>query len=337
MEKVVFLDQLEPGDIILSRENSSTSWKIRLATLRKFSHAALVIDPLIWIESTSEGVGIRVQPFKLVVYQGKMRLMMDIKDRHLEVFRLKNKNNNKIFGTKEKISAKFEGQIRKKSFRPYPTYEHFTNLVPKFFRKPVKKYFKYKNKNKSKYVVGNFCSELVASIYNNLGSPLFDNLQPQSVTPGRLIKSEKLARVQTPSYVCKNTDYLPAYLLKFEEKFTNKFDILYNKIKTQNETLQKLFVQLSEHITETAITQTSDGLPGHNNKNILFGESHLEFVRKVPFVDVNLNEIFSFDHHSHIWVQFLLANRCLNKRRCSEDTNFNEEICSKIGCRYLDL
>lgn len=155
--------QLMAGDIILTKEKTTTSISVRTATLGSYSHAMICLSPASIIDATiSSGVFTR--------------------NTQRQIFN--SKNDCVVLRLKEALNArdikKIETFLRLKTMTPYSLTEAI--------RTPLKK-----NKSTDAKANKQFCSRLVAQAYDHVGIKLAHN--PNYCSPEDIYKSEVLTEV----------------------------------------------------------------------------------------------------------------------------------------------
>lgn len=223
MERYLALDNLRPGDILLTAEPTWTSAAIRLATFSRVSHAVLVLHPLIWFESVRRGgVGYRVahatdkvkgaaadhsdrdvkkerQP-ELVWDKTTVRLGLKIGPG--EKYIVKRMKDGLPYqsddpATIHSFARKLIASTSCFAFWNYSQPDQFLEILRgglgrfRFVRRLAEKL----SRSSSTLYRGPFCSWLVVDCYQALGLKLFD-ANPDAITPRALDRSKKLEEIE---------------------------------------------------------------------------------------------------------------------------------------------
>lgn len=202
-------DLLESGDVILSGRKTANSIAIQRATSGHYSHAELVVTTVWRFDATSQGVGFRAADIIKCETQpdGTIYWLEDVGPRtHFDVFRhpglaaAQSKDKTEFAARLRGITIELEGRQYSELRRlvDMPTALDQYPRVKKTLRKVLER-VDAKNEKAKRINPGSFCSELVASIYEQLGVALFiRTVAPVAVAPNTLANSRmcKLRRLK---------------------------------------------------------------------------------------------------------------------------------------------
>lgn len=194
----IYLDcaMVQPADILLTTQRHPVSAAIRTATRGPFSHAALIIERTALLEADGDGTG-----YTTLLYDRVEQLYDPPRGRFLhelpahttcaKLLRRPGLANDPagLFKTLQALARPF-------LWKEYPelcaTAAVFNKELPKKkaflpFLRVLDKYAKQRPTNP-----GAFCSQLVAAIYEALGSPLIPGVPPEEVSPNAIAKAPGL-------------------------------------------------------------------------------------------------------------------------------------------------
>lgn len=190
--KTLAVDKLQPGDIILSGSFSRASLFLQLATGSIFSHAALVIHPLLWFESVPDGIQYKAIECRLGLDNGRLRCVTTVAPGHwMSVIRLKSE-----------ILPTIDSFVLLKSLLDI-SLDHFSLQYPnkEKFLKPIKmgigrtkiayKIAAQLSRKEHVFFPGVFCSALIVIFFKKVGIELFPNIAEDAITPGAISRSKK--------------------------------------------------------------------------------------------------------------------------------------------------
>jgi hypothetical protein len=109
--KTLRADLLKFGDVILSSGHAAKDIVVVLGTRegspkRRYSHAALVLTPTIWLESTGEGTGLTYQEIVTSWESDRQRRLVDVTHyREIDVFRMPELEASAIDPTSDAFQA----------------------------------------------------------------------------------------------------------------------------------------------------------------------------------------------------------------------------------------
>jgi hypothetical protein len=223
LRRMVRVDLLRPGDIILLKSHGFISELIARATAktdrkRRYSHAALVVSGQLWFESNDDGVGYL------------FKRLTKVEDHNGEVWRLVDVSNYPIFDEyrhsqlhqQEDVSQDFDlasviqAILGRWTGLQYPPLRRLSRASPLFEKVPgAKRLFgdivdlTYQILFKLPGVLapGPFCSELVVRAYGELEKSrpecaiLKARREPRSVSPSDLADSSMSALEHRPEIV----------------------------------------------------------------------------------------------------------------------------------------
>lgn len=219
MRHVLFLDDLEPGDVVLSRAPTSVSRAIRLATASAHSHAALVLDPVVWFEALGDGVGHRVYGGDLVMHEGRLRLAHDCgRSRFVVLRHTDDAARRRAFGPRGEPADGFVRWIEGADLFSYPGAEAFLDLLPLGLGMRLAGFARRIDRGRVRGIPGRFCSQLVATAYADLGLPLFARRAASAVSPGRLARCPAL-KVVARSVRLDQHGPVPPQIARFSGQF----------------------------------------------------------------------------------------------------------------------
>lgn len=188
---------LQPGDVILSGQKTAPSTVIRRATRGTYSHAQLVLTTVWRFDATAEGVGFKAANIVKCERQpdGAIRFLEDIGQlTRFDVFR-----HPALEATPATEKTAFADRLSSIAIelqgRQYSELKRLLDVPTTLDQYPrikravanVLDRLDAKKKIAKKINPGHFCSELVVSIYKQLGVELFsEDLVPGSVGPSLL-------------------------------------------------------------------------------------------------------------------------------------------------------
>lgn len=213
---ILNIENLESGDIILTRSESEISQLVRRLTKSEYSHAILYVGVSSCIES--DGPGVQSQNIQRLIFENTP----DVK-----VLRVKEKSSNNIISdaivfARQKIGTEYSIDEAKIAL--------------------LKKQISANEPNKQ------FCTRFVAQAYQSAGLKLVDN--PDYCNPEELSKSELLIEVENPLREANEAEIEFANSespLKKQEEIHNTIFREARKISGQD---IQTFEQLSKYVLE---------------------------------------------------------------------------------------
>lgn len=184
--KFIRADLLQPADIILSTDSGSKdSRKISLLTSGKYSHAALVVDPLLHFESIAMGIGFTPLYISRVEKTGdQTKLLWDISSyKNIDVFRHPNIERS------NDLTSKLINTVHSLRGLEYPELYKLSSATDLLRGIPFLKEFILKLISKmqgepEKTSPGMFCSQLVKFCMDEIGyTPLKVDFVNSEVNP----------------------------------------------------------------------------------------------------------------------------------------------------------
>jgi hypothetical protein len=189
------IDRLRVGDILLTRADTASSISIRMVSgapelsgldrwvIEEFSHAAIYAAEGIFVEAVTSGVS------RLAIRQTAVR------DRdNVRILRLKPQVPDG-----EAFAARAGALAPEFLYRRYAEFKQFLATLRHDLRDSTR--------------LRLFCSQLVGAAYAEAGLPLFDDVLPEKLTPGRLTRSPLLENVTDRCLQPVLTDKPPAFYL----------------------------------------------------------------------------------------------------------------------------
>lgn len=169
-DKVLYADLLQPGDIILSSSYHPKDRIVVSATRkgnehRRYSHAAWVVSPSLWFESTHEGTGFTSLRTGHVRWQAgeRIRDVIDVSDhREMDVFRLPNIDPSRFEFNNPEFSAILDAVI---GFE-YPELAALAGTTEWLKRVPQLKRKLLNSVSPAAVNPGAFCSQLIVQIFD---------------------------------------------------------------------------------------------------------------------------------------------------------------------------
>jgi hypothetical protein len=198
MPRYLALDEILPGDTILSAALTLRSIAIRLLTgSTTASHAAMAIHPLIWFESIGKGVNYKIISPKLVWDGRRVCLAMESpKRQRYAVRRVRGLCESRDQKDRNATAKLLIAASSRFVFLNYASPDSFLATLRLGLDKNTFVHFVANNfsKNASKFFPGPFCSWLVAELYGDIGQAIFDK-DPRKITPAALARSKRLELV----------------------------------------------------------------------------------------------------------------------------------------------
>lgn len=211
---IIDINKIEPGDIILTRDDSPLSQFIRRLSKSNFSHARLHVGAFSCIES--DGRGVQAQNMQRVLFENRD----DVK-----LLRLASDNKNLI--------ANAIAFARQKVGTQYSTDEAKLSLL--------------KSKEKAKEPNRQFCTRFVSQSFLSAGVNLVDN--PDYCNPEELLKSDKL--IEVSDFLREATDNEVAFAES--ESPIEKQNKIHNKILEKAREIASDDIQTFEQLAQYVI------------------------------------------------------------------------------------
>ncbi|MEO9805256.1 MAG: YiiX/YebB-like N1pC/P60 family cysteine hydrolase [Reichenbachiella sp.] len=209
------IDQLQPGDILLTRSDSRVSELVRKVTGSQYSHAILYLG----ISSIIESDGLGVQSNNL------QRILITNND-DAKVLRLKSDSRSSIIQNVEIYARRLVGTA-------YSTDEAKISHL--------------NTQSSAKEPNRQFCSRFVAQSYSDAGINLVDN--PDYCTPEHLLQSDQLLSVEN----CLRVASLKEIEFANSENPMDRQTKIHNEIFAKARTLTSKDVQTFEQLNESII------------------------------------------------------------------------------------
>ena len=194
----IALDVLQPGDIVLTGSRESASTLIQIATGSRYSHAALIVDPLLWFESVQQGVRFTVPQAFLAETRGMLRCLTEVPA--ATWIRVQRPNNlhgcsqDRLYSVQNALIS----STAKQFLLDYPGYENFLDIVrfglgkTKFAMEVARRL----SRRKTIQYPGLFCSAVAIQSLRDAGVNAMQGRVCSTVTPGRIAKSAEFSRIE---------------------------------------------------------------------------------------------------------------------------------------------
>lgn len=201
MGRYLALDNIQPGDVILSAEPTLRSIAIRVLTgSLSSSHVAIAIHPLIWFEAVGEGLRYKVIDPELVWSGDKLNLAMRWPaGSRFKIRRPSAPLSDNVSREGRAIVAQRLIDVTSRfAFRDYARPEDFFALLRLGLgeSKLAKRLASMLGRNRFRSFTGPFCSWLLAACYEAIHYPMFDSAA-QRITPGAISRSRRFVTVPT--------------------------------------------------------------------------------------------------------------------------------------------
>lgn len=206
----ILVDRLQPGDILLSSENSLTSKTIRKSTRSKYSHAMLYASYACYIHADRNGVHTG-NPIRLLFEQKKDFLVLRVKDLQ--------KAAKACYFARNQIGME------------YSVKEAIKSKIPT----PIKS-----TKNRQ------FCSRLIAQSYAFSGLNIVSN--PNYCTPQELIKSPAVHVVDNCLIEADDHEMQALESLTFHDRVAECQNLFFKNVRNLTENDIQTFDQLLDFL-----------------------------------------------------------------------------------------
>lgn len=335
MDKYIFLDELIPGDAIFSADRSFMSKAIRLLTLSRYHHVAIVVAPNIWVESTPEGIRFKVVPYQWVDDDRNIRFGYKIPNgTSMGVFRLKSimkifdSNSCDMYEYFMKLSSSVLSAIQPFYGLDYANLGAFRRvspiLIPKILlENRLTKYFDPRNDD---FIPGPFCSHLAAAILRKLGADIH-GVNDAQISPGRLIRSDLLSNISQGTTA--NEASIP-------DKFLNQLKYI-NEIYTHlqaEKAMSSNIIAIKKAITKSDIASQKLNNSADNMRSIFESALQRETPKMIPFDTDNV----ALENKSLLMREIYIHNKDIDKRIisfCSNIFSIHEQVKAINLCRSI--
>ena len=220
--KDLALDRLQVGDVVISGSRTWKSAGIQLSTGSVFSHAAIVLDPLLWFESITQGIGYKVIKPDLCISNDQIRCLTRVpRGEWVKVLRpaeLEAATRDELYVLLTSLI-----DISYEHFQlDYPGVEEFLEMIRLGLGdlKAVRKAAKRIDPNNKPTFPGTFCSALAVGCLREAGIDVFPGKSAKTITPGTLARSKGF-RVINAS--CSPEKVLPERFQSLEEGAARNF------------------------------------------------------------------------------------------------------------------
>jgi hypothetical protein len=353
------LETLKPGDIILTASPTWSSMSIRIASGSIYSHASLVIDPLIWFEAVDEGVQYRIVDAGIGVIEGKLHYLHSLATyKRLAVYRHPQLAELSIEEL-EWFGQQLMAESKKFFLLAYPPADAFlpilkANLGYTKIAKYVSRLFTDKHSimesfpELSKYY-GPFCSSLVVNCLREVDlqavgiqGALMANLDPSAITPGAL--SRRRAGLQR----------IDSGLLAGNGDTQLRYSILSGLLREHADNWRMLISSAQRHIEILRIKYGTELLARELSKvtKEVAKEENIEGSREIESsndshasstdleLQADMEEINKIDwmawQATALWAAFRAAREC--SLECAESKSFPcKDDCSRSARSYLGV
>lgn len=196
MGRYLALDQIAPGDIILSSARTLPSAGIRLATFSRVSHAALALHSLIWFEALGNtGVAYQVVEPEPVWDGSTIRLGMRVPpgERYFVKRLVEPPFRPGDSFARHRFAQSLIQATSQYAFLNYAAPDKFLPMLR--FKLGDRRFLQFLaqtlDRRGTRLYPGPFCSWLVASCYQDVDLTVFDK-EPQKMSPGAIDRSANL-------------------------------------------------------------------------------------------------------------------------------------------------